>query len=338
MFRISRIMQTANRNLCHRANSRALSSSSQTRSKSSSRNPTSESLNKDILQLQNVRIKLDGGKGNGNLEEGKRHISSWISNPECTHKKYNLNTCPYPVSEGNRYNLMSCVKKASLRLGHGSARKKKIARSIIPKQFISAWEGRARIEDCEEQYVPIDTQKYQISDKATRVYQMTWDQGTYIKRKRAVCCGECEERPFHRRPRKYVAPTVKITDDMSDLEKKCRRMQVHQNPATEGLHERLKDFTICNKYKMPFCEPANKSTLSIRLQRARLRKPCQKECTPYPSFTECRLSVPLNKPKFVRECGCLARPALCEMIELIKFREKFNEPATPSDNKAQRPK
>lgn len=339
MFRISRIMQSAHQKLCKNGQ-RALSRSCVRNAKENGSKSGADGLGKNVLELQNVKIKLSEDSDQGNLKHDKRNYSSWQQNLECTDKDYELkqlNKCDFPLSKGNKYNLMSCGKKPSLRLGHGSSRKKIVIRPSIPQRFVSMWEGRTNFDVWKDSYSRLDDKNYTISDKNKRVYQMTWEEGTYIKRKKNLCCGECEERPYIKRPRNNVAPKEE-GEELSDLEKKCLKMEVVKNSETEGLHDRIRNLKECQKRTMSLCGANNKSKLSCQVQRSLIRKPCQKECTPYPSFTECRLQIPLNKKPPPRECGCLNRPSNCELLGSIKIKEKFDAPSMPHDGANSRPK
>ncbi|XP_020800581.1 uncharacterized protein LOC110177937 [Drosophila serrata] len=142
-------------------------------------------------------------------------------------------------------------------------------------------------DPCQERSPKFDDCYYKISDKAKRVYQVTWVEcpPIQIKPKKICCFKNAKHPPIQRRKRKdFVAA--------AECPKECTN--VPDGP--------------CPKIKMPGCRPVGTTSCYI----VRRKTDCTKVKTPYPAFSECSRGR-IRPPKRI-ECNCLAIPSLCEIL------------------------
>uniref|UniRef100_A0A1A9W9M6 Uncharacterized protein n=1 Tax=Glossina brevipalpis TaxID=37001 RepID=A0A1A9W9M6_9MUSC len=184
--------------------------------------------------------------------------------------------------------------------------------------FKSMW-GDLEPVKCTDLPLRHDMEYYHSSDKLKRKYQQTWEDCASIKRRRKICCFDDlpDASPACTEKRKLHVQSAIAEDDGKlkidyELLKKCMNKSLKKIP---------KEIPKCLKIKLACCQPVAKST---RCHRHRSHGKCKKECTPYPSFSECQ-HPPLRKPRPV-ECKCTKVPEGCIVMEFFQRKVKFNIP------------
>ncbi|XP_017016969.1 uncharacterized protein [Drosophila kikkawai] len=147
-------------------------------------------------------------------------------------------------------------------------------------------------DPCRDRSPKFDDCFYEISDKAKRVYQVTWVEcpPIQIKPKKICCHIKAKHPPIQRRKRKdFVAAGVCPKDECSI--------------ATDGP---------CPKITMPGCKAVDNTSCFI----VRRKTDCVKVKAPYPAFSECSRDA-IRPPRRI-ECNCLDVPSQCDLFAELK--------------------
>lgn len=181
--------------------------------------------------------------------------------------------------------------------------KQSLRNSPADTEKTSIWENpECCTNPCPDFLPRFDELYYKTNNEQRCTYQQTWVECPKMQIKpKKVCCFE---------QLAALPPLVKRSPK--------------QKPQTACLQNGSKVCTInnkdrnCPKLYMSGCQSAR--TIP-KCKRQRSPKHCQKECTPYPSFSECLKEATMSTHPV--ECKCLNLPMMCEVWSEMRRRMTF---------------